>query len=328
LLEGADSVPDHHRPGGGFRNPWGDGIPAGFRSFLKWRLERMRTALPSDPDPSELPSTTPAFDRPRAAHTRLTVTWVGHSTFLLQIGGLNLLTDPVWSERASPVPWAGPKRWVPPGISLNQLPAIDAVVLSHDHYDHLDDATVCRLEARDPGARWFVPIGLGNWLRARGIHEITELDWWGEAAFDSLMIRCAPAQHFSGRWPWGRDRTLWCSWSLSSASHRLYFGGDSGYHPEFAQIAERCGPFDVALMPIGAYEPRWFMRPVHMAPEEAVRAAVDLGGPRLVPMHWGTFKFTDEPMDEPPQRARAAWLAAGQPEERFCQLRFGETLVI
>ena len=321
-------MPDHHRPGGGFRNPWGDGIPAGFRSFLKWRLERMRTALPSDPDPAELPSTTPGFDRPRADPTRLTVTWVGHATFLLQIGGLNLLTDPMWSERASPVPWVGPKRWVTPGIRFDELPPIDAVLLSHDHYDHLDDATVCRLEARDPGARWFVPLGLAPWLRRRGIHDIIELDWWQDVAFDPLALGCTPAQHFSGRTPWGRNRTLWCGWTITTAAQRVYFAGDSGYHPAFRRVAERFGPFDAVLMPIGAYDPRWFMRPVHMDPEEAVRAVIEVGGRTMVPMHWGTFKLTDESMDEPPQRARAAWLAAGQPAERFCQLRFGETLVI
>jgi N-acyl-phosphatidylethanolamine-hydrolysing phospholipase D len=307
----------------------------GFGSILRWWRDRLKHPPPADPDPAELPFAYPSFERPFAAEDGLTLTWVGHSTFLIQIGGVNVLTDPMWSERASPLPGVGPRRVVPPGIPFEHLPSIDIVLQSHDHYDHLDDLTVCRLEARYPGAQWVVPLGLGTFLRRRGVHEITELDWWQDMHWGPLIIGCTPAQHFSGRTPWRRDRTLWCGWTVAAGKRRLYFAGDTGYHPEFSLVGERFGPFDAVLMPVGAYAPRWVMQSVHMNPEEAVRAfaEVEQGAPSadrscLVPMHWGTFKLTDEPLDEPPQRAADAWRAAGFPAERYRQLAHGETLTL
>ena len=277
----------------------------------------------------------PSFELPRAREDRLTLTWVGHSTFLIQIGGVNVLTDPIWSMRASPVPGIGPRRVVPPGIPFDLLPSIDVVLQSHDHYDHLDDVTVCRLEARNPGAQWVVPLGLGSFLRRRGVHEIAELDWWQQARWGPLAIGCTPAQHFSGRTPWDGNRALWCGWTVATPDRRLYFAGDTGYHPEFSAVGRRFGPFDVVLLPVGAYEPRWVMRAVHMNPEEAIQAFQEIrqsgmanGPTRFVPMHWGTFKLTDEPLDEPPHRALAAWQAAGLAREHYCQLVHGETLTL
>jgi N-acyl-phosphatidylethanolamine-hydrolysing phospholipase D len=293
-----------------------------------WFVDRFRNPPAPDPDLAIFPIAQPAFEYPRAPEDRLTITWVGHATFLIQSGGLNLLTDPMWSDHASPVPGVGPKRRVGPGIPFDELPPIDLVLQSHDHYDHLDDRTVCRLEATNPGARWIVPLGLTSFLRRRGVHEITELDWWQETTHGPLSIGCTPAQHFSGRVPWGRNRALWCGWSVRGPSRRLFFAGDTGFHPEFAAIATRFGPFDLALLPIGAYDPRWFMRPVHMNPEEAVQAALDLGGPGMIPMHWGTFRLTDEPLDEPPKRARDAWIASGLTPEAYRQLMHGETMVM
>lgn len=307
----------------------------GFGSILRWWRDRLKNPPPGDPNPPELPFAYPSFERPFAAEDRLTLTWVGHSTFLIQIGGVNVLTDPIWSERASPLPGVGPRRVVPPGIPFEHLPSIDIVLQSHDHYDHLDDLTVCRLEARYPGAQWVVPLGLGTFLRRRGVHEITELDWWQDLHWGPLIIGSTPAQHFSGRTPWRRDRTLWCGWTVAAGDRRLYFAGDTGYHPEFSLVGRRFGPFDAVLMPVGAYEPRWVMQPVHMNPEEAVRAfaEVEQGAPSadrscLVPMHWGTFKLTDEPLDEPPQRTADAWRAAGFPAERYRLLAHGETLTL
>ncbi|HJQ67219.1 MAG TPA: MBL fold metallo-hydrolase [Gemmatimonadales bacterium] len=320
---------DHHHPSGGFRNPWPNAaITAELGGLLRWRLDRLRHPPPPDPDASAFPLVQPSFHQPRAQEDLLTITWVGHATFLIQLGGLNVLTDPIWTDHASPVPGVGPKRRVPPGIRFDDLPPIDLVLQSHDHYNHLDDRTVCWLEARNPGARWLVPLGLTAFYRRRGVHEITELDWWQEASHDPLTIGCTPAQHFSGRTPWGRNRSLWCGWSVQTTARRVFFAGDTGAHPVFGDIARRFGPFDVALIPIGAYDPRWFMRPVHMDPEEAVQAACDLGAPRFIPMHWGTFKLTDEPLDEPPQRARSAWVSAGLPLEKYCQLAHGETFVL
>lgn len=323
-------VPPHHRADGRFQNPWLNGRDQRLRAFLRWRLERLRRPPPPDPEESPFRPHPPAnaAAAPRAAAERLTLTWVGHSTFLIRIGGLHLLTDPVWSERVSPIPLLGPRRRVPPGVALEAPPPIDVVLLSHNHYDHLDVPTVRRLVRRHPQARWFVPLGLGEFLRRRGVRTVRELDWWEEARVGDAVLGCTPAQHFSARGLGDRNRALWCGWAVAAPAGRLFFAGDTGYHPEFARIDERFGPFHVALMPIGAYEPRWFMQPVHMNPEESVRAFRDLTRGRnavMVPMHWGTFRLTDEPLDEPPRRAARAWREAGLPFDDLWILAPGET---
>ncbi|HEY6854391.1 MAG TPA: MBL fold metallo-hydrolase [Gemmatimonadales bacterium] len=319
----------HHRPGGGFQNPWTNGREPGFRDFLKWVLiERPRHGRPPDPPRAVFVRATPSFPTPRAPAERTVLTWVGHSTFLLQIGGLNVLTDPMWSARASPVSFAGPRRWVAPGIAFDALPPIDVVLQSHNHYDHLDTTTVRRLAAAHPTARWLAPLGVAALLRGAAAVQVLERDWWEEYAVGGVRFVCTPARHFSSRHLFDRNATLWCGWAAIAAGRRVLFGGDSAYHPAFAEIGSRCGPFDVALLPIGAYEPRWFMRFVHMSPEETVQALVDLdpaGRTALVPMHWGTFKLTDEPMDEPPARVARAWEAAGRPADRLWRLAHGET---
>ncbi len=327
----------HRRPDGRFFNPWPNIDAHGFRDLLRWQAERRAAGTDPDKHPGTItfPMAEPAFDAPRAADHVLTVTWVGHSSFLIQAGGLNILTDPVWGERASPVGFVGPKRWMPPGIAFEALPPIDIVLQSHNHYDHLDEPTVERLSASHREARWVAPLGLRSWLEKRGVRVAAELDWWDEASVGSATVACTPAQHFSARSPLDRDRTLWCGFAVSveraSRTHRIFFCGDSAYHPEFGAIGERYGPFDVACLPVGAYDPRWFMRQVHLDPEEAVRAYLDLTGPHesarthFVPMHWGTFKLTDEPMDEPPNRARDAWNAEQLPPDLFVQLQHGET---
>ncbi len=327
------SAPTHHRLGGGYRNPWpGDPGAHGLADLLRWMVwERLTTRRPPDPDPATIPRVPPSHPA-RVVSPEVAVTWVGHSSFLLQLDGVNLLTDPMWSTRASPFTFVGPRRWVPPGIPFDALPPVDVVVLSHNHYDHLDDRTVRRLAQRYPDAAWVAPLGLRPFLSARGAQRVIELDWWQEVSIGALRLACAPARHFSARGWRDRGDTLWCSWSILGASRRLYFGGDSAYHPEYHRIGERHGPFDVALLPIGAYEPRWFMRGVHMSAEEGVRAYLDLcashesaGQTAMVPMHWGTFKLTDEPMDEPPRRARAAWEASGLPWNAYWELAHGET---
>ncbi len=306
----------------------------GFGSLLKWMLvHRTTRPRPQDPDPSVFTRVPPDFVPPRAARSQLTVTWVGHSSLLIQLNGLNILTDPMWSERASPVQFAGPRRWVRPGIAFEDVPPLDVVLVSHNHYDHLDAPTVRRLARAHPEAFWIVPLGLAAFVRDRGVsaHRVRELDWWQEHIIGSLRIAATPAMHFSSRGIGDRGDTLWCGFALSSDGangRHVYFAGDTGYHPEFGAIGERYGPFDVALMPIGAYEPRWFMRYVHMNPEEAVAAFRALNARLMVPIHWGTFKLTDEAMDEPPIRARAAWDAAGFPPSGYRQLAHGETLTL
>src|SRR5437764_3247059 len=327
--------PNHHRPKGGFRNPWPSAEVHGFKDFLKWSLiERRRNPRRPDPDPASFVRTDPAFTIPRGDPEQLTITWVGHTSFLIQIAGLNVLTDPIWSDRASPVQFGGPKRWVPPGADFDRLPPIDVVVLSHDHYDHLDSATVSRLASRYPAAVWNAPLGVGAFLKQRGARDINERDWWEQSSVATLRLTCVPAQHFSGRTLGKRNRTLWSGWTLRSRNHSVFFGGDTALHPEFGTIAERCGPFHVAILPIGAYEPRWFMGSVHMNPEDCLKAMSQLfsrqNGRRLVmaASHWGTFKLTDEPMDEPPARMRELWQTAGLDTRDLWIMRHGETRTI
>ena len=321
----------HHRPGGGFRNPWVEATAPAFGDVLKWLLvHRSTRPRPKDPDPAVFIRVAPRFAAPRAPSDQVTLTWVGHASTLLQLGGLNILTDPMWSARAAPLPFVGPRRWVAPGITFEALPPIDLVVQSHNHYDHLDDRTIRRLARAHPGAAWLVPLGLASFVRARGARRVTELDWWEEADIGPVRAACTPAQHFSGRGFTDRGTTLWCGWAFAApvSGQRVFFSGDSGFHPEFASIAQRFGPFDLALLPIGAYEPRWFMRYIHMNPEEAVEACRALGARVMIPIHWGTFKLTDEAMDEPPVRARAAWHQAGLPSDGYRQLAHGETLTL
>ena len=326
----AGTTPDHHDPDGGFRNPWPSAEPRGLRDFLRW----MRT-YERRPDPMRrggLPTAVPTPIRPRAPAHTLTLTWIGHSTFLIQIGGLNVLTDPMWSERASPVRFAGPRRYMPPGMRLSELPPIDLVVQSHDHYDHLDLRTVHALAARCPDADWLVPLGLSRWLARRGVRRVRELEWWEQATVGGMRVGAVPAQHFSGRGP-TRNRALWCGWTLGAADadRAVYFVGDTGYCPIFREVGERCGPFDAVLMPIGAYDPSWFMRPAHVDPAEAVRAYLEISAAQrgralhLVAMHWGTFKLTQEPLAEPPELLRRAWHDGGLHGKLLHVLRHGET---
>jgi N-acyl-phosphatidylethanolamine-hydrolysing phospholipase D len=264
----------------------------------------------------------------KANRTHTSLTWIGHSAFLLQHGGLNVLTDPHLSARASPLSFAGPARVVPPGLQFHELPPIDAVLISHNHYDHLDERTVRRLAREHRGLRFFVPLGLAAWFRRRGLERVTELGWWQSAELDAaagrVRVTAVPVQHFSGRGLRDRNATLWCGLVLEHAGAKVFFAGDTGYSRDFADIAARFAPFDLALIPIGAYEPRGFMAPVHVNPEEAVRIHQDLGSRQSVAMHWGTFRLTLEPMDEPPRRLAAALQAAHVPLERFIVMRHGE----
>ncbi|MEX2282798.1 MAG: MBL fold metallo-hydrolase [Gemmatimonadota bacterium] len=258
------------------------------------------------------------------------MTWVGHSTFLIQLAGINLLTDPVWSLRASPFQWLGPARMTAPGIAFEELPRIDAVLLTHDHYDHLDSPTVRRLAHTHPKAPWYAPLGHVGILQGLGVQTVVELDWWQRAALldaDGFELVCLPVQHWTRRFGSPAFRRLWCSWAIKTAGCSIYFAGDSGYCPAFREIGERAGPFDVAILPIGAYEPRWFMQPAHMNPEEALQSYTDLRAREFIAMHWGTFRLTDEDPLEPPTRIRSAWQQAQLPAERLHVPAFGETIV-
>jgi L-ascorbate metabolism protein UlaG (beta-lactamase superfamily) len=229
-------------------------------------------------------------------------TWVGHSSFLIQVDGLNILTDPVWSGRL--VPGIGPQRFHAPGLAFEALPSIDLVVISHDHYDHLDLRTLRRL---GPVPLYCVPIGLKSLLRRKGLDRVEEFSWWDSLRLASLTIRCVPAQHFSVRGVLDRDRTLWAGWSIEGSQQKVYFGGDTGfYQRQFEEIAQVCGPLHVAILPVGAYRPEWLMQPVHMGPLEAILALRILGARWFIPCHWGTFRLSEEPLEEPIHLLRQA----------------------
>ena len=265
------------------------------------------------------------FLRENARHSIPTATWIGHATLLVQMDHLTFLTDPIWSERASPVSWAGPRRHVRPGVALEDLPPIDFVLLSHNHYDHLDLPTLRRLAERSGETQFIVPVGNGALLREAGVAHVSELDWGESVSVKGTAIHCLPAQHWSGRGLSDQREALWASWAVIGSERRFYFGGDTGYFAGFEKIGRTLGPFDLAALPIGAYEPVPMMQPVHLNPEEAIDAARDLRAQRVVGVHFGTFELAAEPFDEPPQRFHKAAEAVGYPAEDAWVLKIGET---
>ena len=269
----------------------------------------------------------PALAKELAAG-EIAVTFIGHASFLIRVGDLAVLTDPVFSERCSPTQLAGPKRVRAPGLALAALPKIDLILLSHNHYDHMDLAALRALRRRFKD----VPIvtGLGNrdYLAKKGVRGAVELDWWEAHRFGEATVTATPARHFAARTLWDRNKTLWCGLFLSYRGHKIYFAGDSGYTKYFAEIGRRLGPPDLALLPIGAYEPRWMMGPVHMNPADAVLAFQDLVAKQAVGMHYGVFQLTAEPIDAPPRDLALALEQAGVPSARFRAPDVGETLLI
>jgi L-ascorbate metabolism protein UlaG (beta-lactamase superfamily) len=322
------AVPAHHAADG-FRNPDPGYVEKSDADFRRWRRERAEQGIPeADAYRFELARNDPGFLR--ANRTQNTATWIGHATVLLQIGGMNVLTDPQFSERASPVQWFGPRRAAPPGIALEDLPPIDLVVISHDHYDSLDRNTIRSLRRRPGGERtlFLAPLGLARWFRSEGIDNARELDWWETTSLGALQITATPAQHWSQRTLFNRNETLWSGWVIAAPGFRAYFAGDSGYAPLFREIGSALGPFDLALIPIGAYEPRWFMKSNHLNPEEAVLAHRDLRARRSLAIHWGTFVLSDEPLTDPPVKLGEALRSRGIPAEEFLVLRHGETRLL
>jgi L-ascorbate metabolism protein UlaG (beta-lactamase superfamily) len=304
-----------------YENP-GQSAVRTLRELLRWQLTAVRGPWPAWVD-HQRPATLPA-DVPGGA---LAVTFVNHATFLLQANGLTLVTDPVWSDRASPVSFAGPRRVHAPGVPFDALPRIDVVLVSHNHYDHMDLDTLRRLGARD-NPRFVTGCGNRGFLQRRGLARVDELTWWQSLDVDGARVTMTPAQHFSARTPFDRNRTLWGSFVVEGAGPRLFFAADTGYWRHFDEVRARFGPIDVALLPIGAYEPRWFMRPAHMNPEEAVQAHLDLQARLSLAMHFGTFRLTDEAWDEPPRRLCEALDARGVARDRFRVLRPGDTVTI
>ncbi|WP_223198468.1 MBL fold metallo-hydrolase [Solihabitans fulvus] len=256
---------------------------------------------------------------PRTEADSAAVTWAGHASYVLRVGGACVLADPVWSHKIPGVP----RRLTPPGVAWSELPPVDAVVISHNHYDHLDAPTIKRLPRSTPV---LVPAGLGGWFTKRGFRSVTELDWWESAEVGGLRFDFVPAHHWSRRGLRDTCQSLWGGWVITDpAGTRLYHAGDTGYGHWFAEIGERYPGIDVAMLPIGAYSPRWFLRNVHMDPEEAVRACGDLGARRLATMHWGTFILTRESVIEPLELVRKAWATTGRDLDDLWDLAVGET---
>ncbi|WP_164084714.1 MBL fold metallo-hydrolase [Alteromonas flava] len=257
------------------------------------------------------------------------VTWLGHSTFLIQYQGINILTDPIFSDRASPLSFMGPRRYVPHVIDYKQLPPIDAVVISHSHYDHLDEATIKQLGNRPT---YYVPLGLKTWFVDNGVNEtqVNELDWQQTAIFNQdLRVVALPSQHWSARSLGDRFATLWASWGLVFSDFTLWFAGDTGYHSElFKPIGTQLGVIDLALIPIGAYAPRWFMQDYHVNPEEAVKIHDDIGAKQSIGMHWGTFPLTAEPPIEPQQRLYQVMQARQEALHNFITIDLGESYLV
>lgn len=226
------------------------------------------------------------------------LSFINHSTFLIQFNGLNILTDPVYSLRTSPVQWIGPKRVRKPGVKFKDLPKIDVVIISHNHYDHMDVDTLQRLEKKF-SPLILAPLGDKPFLDGLGLKNVKELDWWQEVKLNNHKLIYVPAQHFSGRGLFDRMRSLWGGYVIQSKNKQIYFAGDTGYSKHFSEISEKLGAIDFSLIPIGAYEPRWFMKDMHVNPDDAVKAHIDLQSKQSIGMHYGTWQLTDEKIDQP-----------------------------
>jgi L-ascorbate metabolism protein UlaG (beta-lactamase superfamily) len=327
-----------HCDGERFFNPHANARP--LRDVIKWMRTRRQTPWPRRLPIAPHPAPPATVERGRAA-----ITFIGHSTFLIRTASTVILTDPVFTPHAGPFGRMGPKRVRPPAIAASALPSVDLVLVSHNHYDHLQPSSLRLFADR---ATYVAPLGVapqlglppkgGNSRMARGEtasssnpvasafrRNILELDWWQSTTVGSAEITCVPAQHFSARTAWDRNRTLWCGYVVRVDDVAVYFAGDAGYSPQFKAIGERCPSIDVALLPIGAYEPRWFMTPVHMNPDEAVRAHLDVRPRMSIGMHFGTFQLTDEGIDEPLRALERARDAHGVSPDAFDVLDFGET---
>lgn len=314
--------PSDHFDGKRFRSIEPPGRHA-FGEFLRWMTHRDRGPW------RDFTDTPPGAAPPeRVAGGRLRVTFVNHSTVLIQVDGLNVLTDPVWSERVSPFAFVGPRRHRPPGIRFEDLPPIDAVLVSHNHYDHMDLATLRRL-ARAHRAPIFVGLGNARFLETHAISRARDLDWWESVALsDRVALTAVPARHFSARSPFDQNRTLWVGWVLAGPSGSVYFAGDTGWGSHFEAIARRFPNPRLALLPIGAYRPRWFMSPVHIDPEEALRAQDTLGAATSIAIHFGTFAQADDGEREPVEALEAALARRADPKPRFLVLDNGEAIEV
>lgn len=322
----AEPRPLHHSEDG-FRNPYLQDEQKSLISYLLMRLTTSETYADHTEEIAQIrvATTSPALD---SFKPQPLVTWLGHSTFLIRYQGKTLLTDPILSKRASPLSFAGPKRLAPLPYKPEDLPPIDVVIISHNHYDHLDLETV-RALGDDP--RYIVPLGLKKWFVDNGIAaaQVDELDWWESRSLDGMALTATPSQHWSGRGAFDRYDSLWAAWRIDIGDFSVWFGGDTGYNPiQFRETADRLGPVDLALIPIGAYAPRWFMKSSHVNPEEAIDIHHDIKSTLSIGMHWSTFQLSAEPLDEPRQKLQALVKEGALQRGRFITVAIGETLPI
>lgn len=325
----------HHRPDG-FVNKHASPHGEPEASFWRWQWERLFADLPAD-RPDRVPRQSPDLELLHRNQRDVTVTWFGHASALWQVAGLNILTDPHWSDRASPVSFAGPRRHTTPPARLDQLPRIDVVLISHNHYDHLDARTVRALAAQAGGPPLFVvPLGVERWFRDEGIPRVHRMDWWDTHRIDApggpVTLHFVPAHHWSSRTPWDRQATLWGGFvlqaSAAGAPISLYFAGDTGYAPDFAEIGQRFGGFDFAMIPVGCYLPRWFMKRQHVNEDEAVRIHRDVKSRLSMGVHWGVFRLCDDPIDAPLDGLPAARTRGGVAADAFVLPVLGQTRVL
>lgn len=316
--------PIHHTKNG-YRNL--DEVQAkGLSDVLSWQISKLfQSDLPSlNPEDYKFEIEPNDGSGLRENQDQFSLTWVGHASLLVQLDGKNILTDPIWSERCSPVSFLGPKRYTPPGIKMEDLPPIHIVLISHNHYDHLDISTLKELEKRY-NPIFFVGLGNGELLRGEGIKRVHEMDWWDSKKELDLQINFTPTQHFSARGLFDRDKTLWGSYVIQGKKKSFYFAGDTGYFSGFKEIGKKFPGMDYAILPIGAYEPRWFMKIVHMNPEDTIQAFLDLGAKQLVPMHYQTFILTDEALDAPLPFTISEMEKRNIERQRLLALKIGES---
>jgi L-ascorbate metabolism protein UlaG (beta-lactamase superfamily) len=331
-----DSGKPHHRPDG-FNNRFLDNGRPDQPSFWRWQWERLWTSQVPD-EPERIAVAPPDTAYLHANRQDLTATWLGHSTVLWQVQGLNILTDPHLGQRASPVGFAGPRRQTPVPLPLGGLPRIDMVLISHNHYDHLDRDTVLALNAQAGGPPLFVvPLGVDLWMHEQGITRVQRMDWGDRHHISNsndreISVEFVPVQHWSSRTPWDRNATLWggyvVSTSIQQQPYRLFFAGDTGYSPDFAELGRRFGGFDFSAIPVGCYEPRWFMGTQHANEDDAVRIHLDVKSRLSMGIHWGTFRLCDEPIHAPLDGLPEARARHGVADDAFVLFQLGETRVL
>ncbi|WP_420820630.1 MBL fold metallo-hydrolase [Serratia microhaemolytica] len=315
-----DATKAHHTRFG-FRDP--EAVAHQLQDLQRWRAERKKLALPPPPQNGYAQFIQDWWQPVDLSGNQDAIWWLGHASLLLRLAGKYILIDPVLSPRASPVNFYGPIRKTPPPIKVKQLPPIDLVLISHNHYDHLDRDTIRELTHQQREVIFIVPLGLKRWFRGYPAKRVIELDWWQSYQIDAMTIHATTAKHWSMRTPWDRNQSLWCGWVIHHPALRFYFTGDSSYSERLAEVGSRLGPFDFAALPIGAYAPRWFMREQHMDPQQAVRLYQQLNQPKVIPIHWGVFELADEALDEPPQELARALNDAGLLQHQFQPIKIG-----